>query len=312
MNISTNHVLALFSRGVFLLILLMGLFNSPLLSAACIGDVELETQTQVNDFPLLNCAGEISGALLIQDNGLDPITNLQGLASLTTVGENLHIFDTALPDLHGLESLSSIGFNLNIRNNAELVSLNGLNGALTTIGRNLFIRNNASLANLNGLASLTAIELDIDINDNALLESFCGLFPLLESSGLMGNYNATGNAVNPSTQEILAAGPCAPSANDTDNDGVLNEVDICPDTVIPEASITKVGLFRWALLDDDTAFDTYWPFIPLSFNTTDTGGCSCEQIVESLGLRKRFFTWGCGTLLMKYWIYQYVQPEGDN
>jgi len=48
----------------------------------------------------------------------------------------------------------------------------------------------------------------LSIRDNAALDNFCGLFPLLDASGLFGTYMVIDNATNPTEAEILAGGPC--------------------------------------------------------------------------------------------------------
>ncbi len=76
---------------------------------------------------------------------------------------------------------------------------------------------------------------------------------------------------------------CGAWAQDTDNDGVEDALDFCPDTVIPEDVPTRyLGILRYALTDDDTTFNKSWG--ESSFTLEDTGGCSCEQIIELSGL----------------------------
>ena len=85
---------------------------------------------------------------------------------------------------------------------------------------------------------------------------------------------------------------------DEDDDGVPNDDDFCPGTVIPEG-VSPAGLEkgRYALVDGDRVFDVRsddddsdsdgdsdsdsdGP--PPAFTTGDTGGCSCEQILAAL------------------------------
>jgi predicted extracellular nuclease len=94
---------------------------------------------------------------------------------------------------------------------------------------------------------------------------------------------------------------------DSDLDGVLDGDDLCADTVIPE-SVPTMGLkpFRYALVDDDTTFDSLsqgWlqPVAP-PITTADTGGCSCEQIIAELGLGQGHTFFGCSVGIMKRWI----------
>ena len=99
------------------------------------------------------------------------------------------------------------------------------------------------------------------------------------------------------------------STADSDGDGVDDTVDLCPDTTIPEATVPSVALKqnRYALVDGTNVFNTVAPpgkgNIPGgSFTTAQTGGCSCEQILNSnsfdVGSRK----FGCSTYVMKQGI----------
>ena len=103
---------------------------------------------------------------------------------------------------------------------------------------------------------------------------------------------------------------------------VLDDVDVCLGTEIPEDVPTRMLLvFHYALTDGDTTFDSrypaHWPFpIPI-FTTTDTAGCSCDQIIDEVDLppglaevQRRF---GCSVVLMKLWVlYQQANPDPDD
>jgi Zn-dependent metalloprotease len=97
-------------------------------------------------------------------------------------------------------------------------------------------------------------------------------------------------------------------AADSDNDGVPDDQDVCPGTVIPEAVPTvRLGVNRWALVDGDDVFDTTssrgrGP--GLSFTTEDTLGCPCEQIIEAQGLGKGHTKFGCSNGAMLNWVKQ--------
>ena len=98
--------------------------------------------------------------------------------------------------------------------------------------------------------------------------------------------------------------------NDADLDGVPNELDVCPDTVIPEGVPTiRLESNRWALVDDDGIFDTTRPpgqggGLDREFTIEDTAGCSCEQIIEELHLGRGLIKFGCTTGAMESWILQ--------
>ena len=94
---------------------------------------------------------------------------------------------------------------------------------------------------------------------------------------------------------------------DDDNDGVLDGDDLCGYTAIPETTVptVKLGTNRWALTDAlDLLFNTTHPKgkIKQSYSTTDTGGCSCEQIIEADGLGKGHSKFGCSNSAMEDWV----------
>ncbi len=94
--------------------------------------------------------------------------------------------------------------------------------------------------------------------------------------------------------------------NDTDVDGVPDDLDRCPGTRVPETSpIDGLGAGRYALIDADALFDT----IPKgrksparTFSLIDTAGCSCEQIVQALDLSKSHLRRGCAASKMRRWV----------
>jgi predicted extracellular nuclease len=93
---------------------------------------------------------------------------------------------------------------------------------------------------------------------------------------------------------------------DLDEDGVLNGDDFCPGTTIPEAAPTvRLGVNRWALMEGDTDFDTTAPNGKgpnRSYSTTDTAGCSCEQIIGAQGLGNGHIKFGCSIEAMDDWV----------
>ncbi len=97
---------------------------------------------------------------------------------------------------------------------------------------------------------------------------------------------------------------------DSDGDGVNDDDDVCDLTGIPESVPTvRLGTNRFALTDDEDPldFDTVAP--PgrgkgpgLTFSTTDTAGCSCEQIIDALGLGRGHSKFGCSISAMEAWV----------
>jgi len=100
---------------------------------------------------------------------------------------------------------------------------------------------------------------------------------------------------------------------DADQDGVLDTVDACLDTIIPESVPTnRLGVNRWALLDDDGVFDTAPPpgggnGPDFEFTIAATRGCSCEQIIEAMELGWGHTKSGCSTGMMLQWIDRVVE-----
>ena len=95
--------------------------------------------------------------------------------------------------------------------------------------------------------------------------------------------------------------------DDIDDDGVDDNDDFCPDTLIPESVPTKeLTPNRWALTNNDFVFDTVTKGNGKgrSYTTSDTAGCSCEQIIAAQGLGKGHTKFGCSKGTMQDWIDQ--------
>lgn len=86
--------------------------------------------------------------------------------------------------------------------------------------------------------------------------------------------------------------------------GASCPLDLCPGTVLPE-SVPTEGLLpnHYALVDDDAVFDTVPPAGGGDvFTLEDTGGCSCEQIIDALGLGEGHVRHGCSAGVMRHWV----------
>jgi len=96
---------------------------------------------------------------------------------------------------------------------------------------------------------------------------------------------------------------------DADSDSVADDADLCPGTVLPEGVPTvQLGVNRLADTDGDGVFNTTAPRnrpepdpseLP---NLQDTGGCSCEQIIETMGLGQGHLKFGCSAGAIDDWI----------
>lgn len=177
----------------------------------CFGK-QIEVDDFQNNYP--SCTN-LNGSIII--TGTD-ITNLEGLSSVTSIENNLHIYWCGyLSDLSGLNSLTSIegsivfennyalnsisdlynltyiGEDIDLYWNSNLTSLNGLN-SLTNIGDDLFIRK-SNLINFEGLENLVTIEGTIYAANNNSLMNFVGLDNLESVGGYLdvdNNPNLTG------------------------------------------------------------------------------------------------------------------------
>jgi hypothetical protein len=144
-------------RFFSLLALLWALLSPTMLRAqACTGDMHLTTQPEVDAFACTS----LEGSLTITG---DDITNLDGLASLESVGGDLSIRRNAsLTNVDGLASLTSVKWVLLISENTALTSVDGL-ASLTSVKGALHIRGNAALTNCAvGLGRLLMLDADDD------------------------------------------------------------------------------------------------------------------------------------------------------
>ena len=95
---------------------------------------------------------------------------------------------------------------------------------------------------------------------------------------------------------------------DEDKDGVGDDVDVCPATTLPESAGSQgLGVNRFADTDGDGVFNTVLPKgkgkgPSRSYTIFDTAGCSCEQIIDEVGLGKGHTKFGCSIGAMDNWV----------
>jgi len=118
-----------------------------------------------------------------------------------------------------------------------------------------------------------------------------------------GNSDVPSNLVNDVTSLFRASdhdGLVLFINKDSDNDSIFDDKDMCANTSIPETMPSKgLNPNHFALTDGDTIFDTAKS--DDSFTLEDTAGCSCEQIVDKLGLGNGHLKHGCSVGIMKNW-----------
>jgi hypothetical protein len=97
---------------------------------------------------------------------------------------------------------------------------------------------------------------------------------------------------------------------DSDGDGVTNDMDLCADTAIPEASVPESGHLNpnhYAVLTAGGLFARGEPRgkgdgADTEFSLNDTRGCSCEQIIESMEIGEGHRKYGCSRGIMLEWL----------
>jgi len=95
------------------------------------GGITITTQAEIDLIPVVypNCNTVAWNINIIGPN----ITNLNGLAGITTINGQLKIEDTSIQDFTGLHNLVEVKRGIIIERNPNLQSFNGLN-SLTTVG----------------------------------------------------------------------------------------------------------------------------------------------------------------------------------
>ncbi len=150
-------------------------------------DYTFNTQAEIDNFGLLyrHCTDITLGSVVIGyslGTASSDITDLSPLANIKTITGGLTIRNNPnLLSLNGLTALTSIGELLNIQNNANLENINGF-PALASIEESLNIQNNANLEEINGFPALTSIGTYLRFQNNSKLEEING-FPALTSIG---------------------------------------------------------------------------------------------------------------------------------
>lgn len=180
------------------------LLGSQATASICTGDIVLNTQAKVDEFPSYGCT-TVGGRLTISGS---TITHLDSLYNLTEAYE-LYISRTNVTNLHGLEQFTEVTSGccmpwpvFTIDFNDKLESIDALS-ALTLVGGSTLITNNQMLTNLDGLSSLNKVGGQFQITNNAALTDLDGLSSLT-TIGKMTNFGdgSLGIANNPSLTSI--------------------------------------------------------------------------------------------------------------
>jgi hypothetical protein len=220
------------------------------------GDLEISGNPLLSNIQELENIGSIGGNIFISNNASLPFISFSDLTTLggsLTINNNASLTNIYIPELTSVPgdlvilnnplladidgtNLTSVGGFLTIVSNFSLVNLNGLS-SLTSVGEQLDIHYNNSLTNLNGLSNLSSVGGYLAISTNAALTEFCGLYSLLSpdpnNNGLAGSYDVSGNAANPTEQQIIDGGPCNAQFNCDISSASFSNVSSCNDNGTP-------------------------------------------------------------------------------
>ena len=152
----------------------------PLLSAEAVRAVDCQThyrlthQAEVEALGATGC-DSVVGDLYVVDSW---ITNLDGLANITSVGGTLNIEgNTDLTSIDGLANLVTVEGNLNIESNPALTNIDGL-ANLASVEGDLRLHGNQSLTDIDGLVSLSSVGTKLTISGHDALTNVNGLVSL--------------------------------------------------------------------------------------------------------------------------------------
>jgi Secretion system C-terminal sorting domain len=137
------------------------------------------------------------------------LVSISGLSGIDSVGEEMYITSNpVLTNIVGLQNIRKVGLDFHLTGSPLVTNINQLI-RLDSVGRDLLISGNPGLTNLDGLTNLRIVKGVVAISNNQVLSSFCGLYNLYANGGPVLGTLISQNPVNPTPQQIIAAGPCA-------------------------------------------------------------------------------------------------------
>ena len=150
-----------------------------------VGDLFLETQTEVDTFPYT----EVTGHLSIGGASVDSLKNLNGLSGLKRIGMDLYISGSSnhLLSISGLDSLASIGGNIRVLNAPVLQSIDGFE-SLDSVGGQIRIENCDRLKSISGFSNTSYVGEWIRFRFNDSLQTISG-FDQLNNAQALGFQN---------------------------------------------------------------------------------------------------------------------------
>lgn len=187
------------------------------------------------------------------------------------VSSNPEMTSLAFPNLTSSDAIS-------IQSNSKLTVVNGPNG-LSSVASGFSISFNVILSTITGFNSLSSVGSDFRLRNNSLLSDCCLFKPLLESPGAIGGNTEVFNNANgcQSPTEILE---CV-FVPDTDQDGVGDPTDNCPNTPNPGQEDNDMDGIGDVCDDDDDNdgcldVDDPNPFVDNGDSDGDGEGDDCD------------------------------------
>ena len=183
------------------------------------GSIYLRTQADVDALGAQGC-DLITGTLWID---FSTITNLDGLANITHIWEDLKImYNDRLTNIDGLANLTTVGDSVQIEDNDSLTNLDGL-ASLRRAG-SVAITYNSWLGDLNGLAKLRKVFGFLIIENNTFLRDCEAIAPLFgwpngpPDDSVGGTISISYNAYGCSSIAQVLASYTPPNTNDRFNE----------------------------------------------------------------------------------------------
>lgn len=139
--------------------------------------LNLTSQTSVDNFAT-NYPGckHIAGYTYILGMAVDPITNLDGLAQIESIGAELIISGCDhLLNLNGLSNLQTIGGYFRLQGNAQMKQIDGLSNLSAVRGDFFYLSDNPELINLEGLSNLDTIAGIFHLYENPRVKTLAGM-----------------------------------------------------------------------------------------------------------------------------------------
>jgi len=160
------------------LIVILCLWAASISAQSCLSNgLNLFSQTSVDNFSI-NYPGckHIEGYVYMLGMVADPITNLDGLSQIESMGAELIISGCDnLLNLDGLSNLHTIEGYFRLQGNVQLTQIGGLSNLSAVRGDFFYLSDNTELLNLEGLSNLDTIAGIFHLYENPRLKTLHGM-----------------------------------------------------------------------------------------------------------------------------------------